>query len=149
MPDSHQVIVGRSQGSREQLTGKDESPVELGLDTIMPPLRLAELCELDQGRDLSLEYSKIGTTGTGVKIPLLIGMLSCAKAIFGFCEIDVPARHFILPAPSPPLRTTTNVRRALVSKLQALTTAALRCGEEAFATNLPQARPGRLQHRQE
>jgi len=81
MPDTHKVIVGRSQGSREQLTGKDEPPVELRLDTIMPPLRLAELCQFDQSRDLRLEHSKICATGTGVKIPLGIGALSRPKAV--------------------------------------------------------------------
>jgi hypothetical protein len=84
MPDTHKVIVGRSQGSREQLTGKDEPPVELRLDTIMPPLRLAELCQFDQSRDLSLEHGKIRSTGAGVKVSLFICALSRSKAVSGF-----------------------------------------------------------------
>jgi hypothetical protein len=90
MPDTHKVIVGRSQGSREQLTGKDEPPVELRLDTIMPPLHLAELCQFNQSRDLSLENSKICSIGAGVKVPLLLGALSCTKAAPSFCQIYLP-----------------------------------------------------------
>jgi hypothetical protein len=70
-----------SQGSRKQLASMDEPPIELCLDTIMPPLLLAELCKLDQSRDLSLEHGKIRSTGARVKIPLGIGALSRAKAV--------------------------------------------------------------------
>ena len=65
----------------------------------MPPLRLAELREFDQRRDLGLEYSKIRSAGAGVKISLLEGSVRCSKAILGFCEIDVPGHSFVLPAP--------------------------------------------------
>src|SRR2546430_11619561 len=102
MPDTHKVIVDRSQGSREQLTGLDEPPVELRLDTIMPPLRLAELCQFDQSRDLSLEHGKIRSTGAGVKVSLCMGALSRAKALPSFCQIYLPGHNLILPAPGQP-----------------------------------------------
>jgi hypothetical protein len=80
MSPANEIIVDRPQGSRKDLASLDEPPVELGLDTLMPPFFLAEICELDQSRDLSLEHGKIGSTGTGVKVPLFIGALSRAKA---------------------------------------------------------------------
>jgi hypothetical protein len=101
MSSAHGIIMDRAQGGRKDLASLDEPTVELRLDTLMPPLLLAELCELDQSRDLSLQNSKIGSTGAGVKIPLLISTLSCAKAILGFYEIYVPTHDFILPAPPP------------------------------------------------
>ena len=51
----------------KQLASVDEPPIELCLDTIMPSLLLAELCELDQSRNLGLKHGKICATGTGVK----------------------------------------------------------------------------------
>jgi hypothetical protein len=107
--------------------------VELLLDTIMSPLILAELRQLNESCDLSLEHSKIGPTGTGIKIPLFMGALSRPKAVLSFCQIYLPVHNLILPAPMPPLHAATNVRRALVSKSLALITAALQCGEETFA----------------
>jgi len=80
-----------SQRSGKQLASVDEPPIELCWDTIMPPLLLAELCELDQRRDLSLKHGKIGATGAGVKVPLYIGALSCTKAAPSFCQIYLQA----------------------------------------------------------
>jgi hypothetical protein len=77
--------MSRPQGSGKDLTSLDEPLVELCLDTLMPPLPLAEFCELDQRRDLSLQNGKICTTDTGVKVPLFIGALSRAKAVLSFC----------------------------------------------------------------
>jgi hypothetical protein len=64
----------------------EEPPVELCLDTIMPPLLLAELCQLDQSGDLTLEHSNICATGTGVKISLFIGALSRPKLFLAFAR---------------------------------------------------------------
>jgi hypothetical protein len=128
-PSANKIIVDGPQQSRKQLARTDESAVEFLLNAIMPPLLLAELCELDQSCDLSLQNGKICPTGTGVKIYLSIGTLSCAKAILGFYEIDVPTHHLILPESSPPLYAATDVRRALVLKSLALVTAA--CWQKA------------------
>jgi|SRR5882724_1448785 len=97
-PSANEIIVDGPQRSRKQLARTDEPTVEFLLNTIMPPLVLAELCQLDQRRDLSLQNGKICTTGAGVKIPLSIGMLSCAKAILGFREIYGPTHDLIPPA---------------------------------------------------
>jgi hypothetical protein len=99
MSSANEIVVGRPQGSRKDLTSLDEPLVEFCLDTLMSPLLLAELCQLDQSGDLSLENGKKCSTGTGVKIPLFIGMLSCAKAILSLGEIYVPTHDLILAAP--------------------------------------------------
>jgi hypothetical protein len=91
MSSANEIIMDRPQGSRKDLARLDESPVELRLDMLMPPFFRAELCELAQSRDLSLENSKICSTGAGVKVPLLIGALSCAKAAPSFCQIYLPS----------------------------------------------------------
>jgi hypothetical protein len=70
MSSANEIIVDRPQGSREDLASLNEPLVEFCLDTLMPPLLLAKLCQLDQSRDLSLENSKICSTGAGVKVPL-------------------------------------------------------------------------------
>jgi hypothetical protein len=102
MSSANEIIVDSASGSRKDLASLDEPLVEFLLDTLMPPLLRAELCELDQGHDLSLEHGKIGSTSTGVKILLFIGMLSCAEAIPGFYQIYLPVYSLILSAPAPP-----------------------------------------------
>jgi len=81
MSSANEIIVDRAEGSRKDFTSLDEPPVELCLDTIVPPFFLAEICELDQSRDLSLEHGKIRSTGARVKIPLGMGALRRAKAV--------------------------------------------------------------------
>jgi hypothetical protein len=100
-PSANEIIVDGPQRSRKQLAHTDEPAVEFLLNTIMPPLVLAELRQLDQSRNLSLENGKICSTGTGVKVPLFIGALSCAKAVSRFRQIDLAVDKLILPAPSP------------------------------------------------
>jgi hypothetical protein len=99
MSSANEIIMDRPQGSRKDLASLDEPSVELRLDMLMPPFFGAELCELDQGRDLSVQNGKIGSTGTGVKVSLIIGALSCTKAVSSFCQIGLPTHDLILPAP--------------------------------------------------
>jgi hypothetical protein len=68
MSSANEIIMDRPQGSRKDLASLDEPSVELCLDTLMPPFFLAQLCQLDRRRDLSLENGKICPTGTGVKV---------------------------------------------------------------------------------
>jgi hypothetical protein len=84
-PSANEIIVGGSQRSWKHLASTDEPAIEFLLNAIMSPLRLAELRELDQRRDLGLEYSKIRSAGAGVKVSLCIGSLSRGKAIVSFC----------------------------------------------------------------
>src|SRR5262245_57341643 len=100
-PSANEIIVDGPQRSGKQFTRTDEPAVEFLLNTIMPPLTLAELCQLDQRRDLSLEHGKICPTGTGVKVPLFIGALSRAKAFPCFRQIDLRVHKPFLSAPSP------------------------------------------------
>jgi hypothetical protein len=95
MPFAHELIVDRPQGSWKDLASLDEPTVELLLDTIMPPLLLAELCELDQSGDLTLEHSKIRSTGARVKIPLFIGALSCLKTVPSFRQKNLPVHKLL------------------------------------------------------
>ena len=79
------------QRNREELASTNESAVEFLLNTVMSPTRLTELGELDEGSNLPLEYGKIGTTGTGVVVPLGIGTLCGAQSISGLCSIYLPS----------------------------------------------------------
>jgi hypothetical protein len=54
-PSANEIIVDGSQGRRKQLARTNEPAVKFLLDTLMTLLLLAELGQLDQSHDLSLE----------------------------------------------------------------------------------------------
>jgi hypothetical protein len=82
MPFANEIIVDSTQRSRKNLASLNEPMVEFCLDTLMSPLRLAELREFDQRRDFGLEYGKIRSASAGVKNPLAYGRFGPWRGYF-------------------------------------------------------------------
>ena len=85
MPFANKIIVDSTQRRRKNLASLNEPMVEFCLDTLVSPLFLAKLREVDQRRDFGLEYRKIRAAGAGVKVALRRGGLGRGEAMFGFC----------------------------------------------------------------
>ena len=79
------------QRNREELARADESAIEFFLDTIMSPTLLTEFSVPNEGSYLPLEHGKIGTTDTGVVVPLGVGLLCGAQGIPSLCQIYLPS----------------------------------------------------------
>src|SRR5262245_60904402 len=90
VPSANEIIVNGLQRGWEHFARADELAIEFLLDTIMPPAVLAELCQLHEDQNFSMENAELRTAGTGIEISLGMGALRRMKIPFGLCQIDLP-----------------------------------------------------------